>query len=271
MTERRDFIVTLRNAGRQFLNSAIPVLESQRSQAKVDLYDPVADEVIGGLLARVFRFLQVYLLDFHLWAEDLSAVVLRMMLESVFYMRFLTQQNRPEVFLGFQKYGIGQEKLYKMQLRKLLEDGKLTDAPELRRFIDSDSDEEVADELVNVTLKNFEDIRKLATGAGSKDQYVVYYQPDSVIVHGHWPALHRYYLQRCREPLHRLHLQPTFRLPQLDPQMERAFDLFVQAYDLWITRYGLEDLVTPLIQEYIKRWNAALKDEEPQASNGERE
>jgi hypothetical protein len=253
MSDQPDFIIGYRECGRKFLESVIPVLEAQRAYAKVDLYDPVGDEVFGGLFARVFRFLQTFVLDYHLWADDLGRVVLRMMLEAVFYMRFLAEQNQPELFLAFQKYGIGQEKLYKMQLRKLLEEGKLKDSSELREFIDSDSDEEIADELVNVRLKNFEDLRKLATDAGMKDDYVLHYQPDSTIVHGQWPALRRYYLEMCCEPLHRLHLQPSFGLPPLNPRLlERAFWLFTDAYELWIKRYALQDNVTPLVDQYFE-------------------
>jgi hypothetical protein len=57
MSEPHDFIVHFRECGRKFLDSAVPVLEAQRNSAKIDLYEPVADEVVGGLFARVFRFL----------------------------------------------------------------------------------------------------------------------------------------------------------------------------------------------------------------------
>ena len=60
-------------------------------------------EVMGGLFARVFRFLNTFLVDVHLWAVDLGHVVLRMMLESVFYMRFLSTHNQPELYLEFQR------------------------------------------------------------------------------------------------------------------------------------------------------------------------
>ncbi len=183
-----DFIMHFRGCGREFLKSAIPKLEAQRAEAKPDLYDPVIDEVLGGLFARVFRFLQTFVVDFHLWADDLGRVVLRMMLEAVFYMRFVNRENQLELCRAFQKYGIGQEKLYKMQLRKLLEDGKIKDSPELREFIDSESDEEVWDEVVSVSLKNFEDMRKIASAAGMRDEYVLEYQPDSTVLHGHWPC-----------------------------------------------------------------------------------
>lgn len=58
-------IVKLRHCGRNFLNAAIPLLEQQREEAKIDLYQPVADEVLGGLFARVFRYCQIFLLDYH--------------------------------------------------------------------------------------------------------------------------------------------------------------------------------------------------------------
>jgi hypothetical protein len=251
MTERQEMIVKYRLAGRNFLSATVPLLEEQRSLAKVDLYEPVVDEVLGGLFARVFRYLQTFLLDYHLWAGDLGRVVLRMMLESVFYMRFLSNQNQTELYLEFQRYGIGQEKLYKLQLRKLMDEGKLEDTPELREFIASDSDEEISDELVNVQLKNFEDLRKLAGSAGMADDYVLHYQPDSVHVHGHWPALRQLYLETCREPLHRLHLQPSFRLPALDSRLVvRAMILMGDAYDMWRTRYGFDDVLEPLIGKY---------------------
>lgn len=278
MSERQDFIVGIRNCGRKFLDSAIPVLEAQRAAANLGLYEPVADEVMGGLFARVFRFLQTFLLDYHLWADDIGRVVLRMMLESIFYLRFLAEQDESELFLAFQRYGIGQEKLYKLQLRKLLEEGKLKDSPELREFIDSDSDEEIADELVNVRLKNFEDLRKVATDANMKDDYVLHYQPDSVIVHGHWPALRRYYLQACQEPLHRLHLQPRFGLPHLNPGLlDRAMSLFRDAYELWVKRYGLEDQITPLVDQYVSGCDAVIaeqashKDQDANADNRSQE
>ena len=278
MSERQDFIVGIRNCGRKFLDSAVPVLEAQCAAANQDLYEPVADEVMGGLFARVFRFLQTFVLDYHLWADDMGRVVLRMMLESIFYLRFLAEQDQSELFLAFQRYGIGQQKLYKLQLRKLLEEGKLTDFPELREFIDSESDEEIADELVNVRLKNFEDLRKVATDANMKDDYVLHYQPGSVIVHGHWPALRRYYLQICQEPLHRLHLQPNFGLPQLNPRLlDRAMSLFMDAYELWAKRYGLEDQISPLVDQYVAGCDAVIaeqashKDQDANADNSAQE
>ena len=100
MASDRSFIPKFRDSGRKFLNAAIPILEQQRAETAVDLYQPVRDEVLGGLFARVFGFLQTFVLDFHLWADDLGQVVLRMMLESVIYMKFLAAENGSDAYLG---------------------------------------------------------------------------------------------------------------------------------------------------------------------------
>jgi hypothetical protein len=144
-----------------------------------------------------------------------------------------------------------------LQLRKLLEEGRITESAELRSFIDSDCDEEVSDLLLEVRLKNFEDLRKLSEAAGSKEEYVLYYQPESIIAHGHWPALREFYLESCQEPLHRWHLQPKFRLPSLDPSLlGQAVDLFATAYGIWIKKSGIPDVMEPLIDRYFEELEA---------------
>jgi hypothetical protein len=148
-----------------------------------------------------------------------------------------------------------------MQLRKLLEEDKISDSTELREYIDSESDEEISDEFVNVRLKNFEDLRKLSISAGMREAYVIHYQPESTVVHGHWPALRRYYLEACREPLHRLHLQPSLGLPPLNPRLIlRAFTLFADSYQIWITHYKLPDLMSPLVDKYLERCDEITKE-----------
>ena len=268
MTERQEMIVKLRHCGRKFLDAAIPLLESQRIQANIDLYEPEADEVLGGLFARVFRYCQTFLLDYHLWSVDLGQAVLRMMLESVFYMNFLSYHNEHPMYVAFQRYGIGQEKLYRLQLRKLIEEGSIEEIPRLREFVETDSDEEIPDELINVTLKNFMDLRKVAEDAGMKQEYVLQYQPESVITHGHWPALRRFHLERCNEPLHRMHYQPYFGIPALDESLRlRALLQLEQAYEIWRSRYGLEDGLGALVEEYLNCCDAGTPSET--SSDGE--
>jgi len=108
------------------------------------------------------------------------------------------------------------------------------------------------------------DLRKLATDANMKDDYVLHYQPDSIVVHGHWPALRSYYLQMCSEPLHRMHLQPTFQLPELNPSLlDRAFELFMDAYGLWAEKYGLEDQLSPLVSQYFEECGEGMTEHAP--------
>ena len=75
MIDRRDFIVRTRDAGRDLADQLIQVLEEQSEMASLGLYEPVEDEVLGGLFARVFRFLHTFILDYHLWADDFGRVV----------------------------------------------------------------------------------------------------------------------------------------------------------------------------------------------------
>ena len=146
MSERQlKLITSLRQCGREFLGSAIPIVSSQAETVHVDLHDPLVDEVVGGLFARVFRFLQTMVLDYHLLSQDLGQAVLRMMLESLIYLKFLITQKNLDVFAEFKKYGIGQDKLYKLQLKRLLDEGRLRDSADLREYIDSPSDDAPAD------------------------------------------------------------------------------------------------------------------------------
>jgi hypothetical protein len=76
MSGSHDFIVGFRNSGRKFLDSAIPVLEMQRDAATVDLYEPAADEVVGGLFARVASFRPSFLIfisGLTIWARSFFA------------------------------------------------------------------------------------------------------------------------------------------------------------------------------------------------------
>jgi hypothetical protein len=144
----------------------------------------------------------------------------------------------------------------------------LKDTPELREFVESNSDEEIEDELVNVQLKNFMDIRKVAGDASMATDYVMHYQPDSVYVHDHWPVLRNLYLETCREPLHRMHLQPYFGLPPLDSTLvARAMLLMGDAYDIWRERYGLEDALEPVVTSYGLEIQQAISEVEAQTSN----
>jgi len=184
MGERHiKFISSLRDCGRRFVDAAVPLLESQRDHVHLDLHNPIADEIINGLFARNFRFLQTFVLDYHMWADDVGRSILRMMIETLFYLKFLLKENKPELFSEFRKYGIGQEKLFKVQLRKFMEEGRIKETDELHSYIDSDSDDEISDELVNIKLSHFENLHAIAEKSGLGEYYNLYFQPYSTVVH----------------------------------------------------------------------------------------
>jgi hypothetical protein len=257
-----DPVVMMQHYGIELCEALETVLTQQSQQVHRNLYSPVADEVTNGLLSRNFRLLQSMVTDYQFWSDDLGKVVLRMMLESLIYMKYLVSENSEEQFMAFQQYGIGQERLFKLQLRKLWEEGRIEKTEDLKSFIESDSDEEISDEVTKIRIDNFENLRELAERTGLKDEYLLYYQPFSVIVHGHWPALTRYYLQRCTEPLHRLHFIPNFEVPRFSlGLLPRALLFFSDTYDVWTSRYGLEDKITSVLDSYGEKARELLERE----------
>lgn len=245
-------IDNLVNNGRNTADKLIKVLEIQQDNIVLDIYSKERDEVLNGLFFRVFRFYHSFLISFHFWAADIAEMLSRTMLESVIYMRFLTKNNKEELFKEFVKYGIGQEKLFKAHLATLIDEKKVRSTQELVDYINSASDDEVWDELVSIKLSNFENLNKLADQAGSKYEYTVRYQPYSITEHGHWPALKRYYLKRCNNPLHRFHFIGSARLPNIDLSFLFSItSLFYESYSIWRNVYKLDDEVKPILDMYI--------------------
>lgn len=258
-----DVIDEFRNCGRDAADKIIAVLESQQEKIEIDTYSRHKDEVVNGLFFRVFRFYHSFLISFHFWAADISEMTYRTMLESLFYLKFLTHENKEDLYKEFVKYGIGQEKLFKAHLGTLLDEKKVVSSPELIDYINSGSDDEIWDELISIKLSNFENLNKLAEKIDSKYDYTVHYQPYSITEHGQWPALKRFYLKRCKNPLHRYHFIGNARLPYMDLSfLFSTSNLFYDAYLIWIKTYGLPDEVKSIIDEYAECVGKIKKPEE---------
>ena len=177
----------------------------------------------------------------------------RTMLESLIYLKFMTKEDKDDIYREFIKYGIGQKKLFKAHLAGLIDEKKIESTQDLVDYVNLSTDDEIWDELVAIKLANFDNIRKLADATDLKYEYPLYYQPYSITEHGQWPALKRFYLKRCKNPLHRLHFIGNARLPSLDLTfLMSTTNLFYEAYAVWIKVYGLEDEVKPILEEYAK-------------------
>ncbi len=258
-----DFTGKIASLGRELIDEVIKVIEEQQKEIKVDLFSPEKDQVINGLFFRTLRFYHSFVISFHFWSMDMSEIITRSMLESKYYLKFLLDNDKEEFYQEFVKYGIGQEKLYKLHLARLIDEGKIEKTDSLVDFIDSQSDDEIWDELVSIKLKNFDDIRKIADSIGEKDSYSLEYQPYSITIHGQWPALRKFYLRRCEDPLHRFHYIGTTQLPPLDPRtLFQTEAIFYDTYLLWIKHYGLEDKIKPLLDNYAKKLDSIFSMEE---------
>lgn len=252
-TQKRqtDFIEEFRNYGRNTADSIIEILETQQEKIDLDTYSREKDEVVNGLFFRIFRFYHSFLIDFHFWASDVAEIMYRTILESLIYLEFLANEDNEELYKEFVKYGIGQEKLFKAHLATMIDEKKIKSTPEIVNYVNSSSDDEFWDELVSIKLTNFDNIKKLADRTYLKYDYPLHYQPYSITEHGQWPALKRYYLKRCKNPLHRYHFIGNAHLPNLDLSfLVSITNLFYAAYSTWIKIYGLPDEAKSILEAY---------------------
>ncbi len=244
------------NRGRIMIDDVLEIIRNQVDNQQVNIYEPEENEVINGLFFRVLRFYHSYVISFHFWAEDMHRIITRTIIESFIYLSYLINTNKKEIYLEFIKYGIGQEKLYKLQLAKLIEEKKIQPSSEIIDYINSDSDEEIWDELISIKLKNFEDLRKLSNKINESELYSIKYQPYSDVIHGHWMALKKYYLKKCSNPMHRFHYIPNFILPNINPiGLVEITNLFYQCYLLWIKKNNFENKIEKVIDSYLNDLN----------------
>lgn len=233
------------------------VIVSQYKSIKIELFDPTEDEIINGLLSRNYRFFSSFLISPSFWAGDIGEIISRSMLETNIYLLWLLKKNDKSLYLDFKKYGIGQEKKYKAKLIDYVNDGTLEIKEQDTRFaeyLNEDTDKEIWDELVDIELKNFENIRGLADEVNLKYEYDTLYEPASSVVHGHYNSLAKYYLKLCRNPLHRFHYVPNFGFPPLAlKSIMVGADQFFVTYEAWRKHYKLDDKISNIYTDYLEK------------------
>jgi len=208
----------------------------------IDLRDPERHEVVCGLATRSYRAVRALLRAPHLWTGDHSAYTLRLLFETEIYLKWL-EAGGLEEFIRFKDYGLGKLKLMR-RVSADFEDSLGDDAPEiLTRLVDQlteDTGGDWGDALQEVNLDtNFagKNARTMAEELGEIEAYRILYQPTSGVVHGEWWVVSEYAMQRCMNPLHRLHEVPKVsEMPPMDGVSEmilgRFNDLMSLAEDL---------------------------------------
>jgi hypothetical protein len=188
-------------------------LENAGMQYQYDLYDPGKDEILMGLLARVVRLYILIAEDSNLWARDISAIILRCLVDTAITFSYLTEKGSDQDFRNFREYGEGQEKLLLLHLQD-----NYPDAASLEGRTPADISEELGGftpELIEIELGHWtkKDARQLAKSVGMEEYYRLVYSPASNDLHGSWLSLKHSSLWRCAEPLHRYHRLPAYSQP----------------------------------------------------------
>ena len=224
--------------GDDFAKTIIEALDKNGSQARsylahlstklrIDLYDPLADEILFGLLGRVTRLYCLLLETPQLWARDTSGIVLRCLAETAISFAYLVKHGSKDEFEKFREHGEGQEKLLMLHLQDNHPSSKTLDGLTSEQIAEQLGD--FPTELLNIELGHWskKDTRRLAQEAGVDDLYRLVFTPASGDVHGTWVSLKRSNLVSCAEVLHRFHRLPSFVEPPFFVQVvEVARELY---------------------------------------------
>ncbi|HEV2032761.1 MAG TPA: DUF5677 domain-containing protein [Candidatus Dormibacteraeota bacterium] len=227
---------------------AVTEFEAAWPRMPIDLYEPTFEETLTALAARQVRFFWLMSNDPHLWQPDLGSITLRGMTDGLVNLRLIATGG-VDAAKRFQEHSMGNLKLQKLHIEKLIDSGALPAdwedrASELQGMIDLHKWEETI--AIDLGAWNNETARENAVSADLKAEYDLYYARGSAHVHGEWSALLETVVAVCQEPLHRFHQVP--HPPMLIPRSPRflidAIDLLRSSFRTWseTTHAPLPDL-----------------------------
>ena len=237
------------------------------SKLTMDLYDPVRDEVLCGLFARVTRLYVLMLEDVNLWARDTSGIMLRCIADTAISYCYLVRCGTAEDFKAFVEYGEGQTKLLMLHLQDTYPEDKSLEGlsvEELSQELGGTTPEFLSVELGHWTKK---DTRRLARDAGMERLYRLVFNPTSGDLHGTWWSLRGCNLSRCVEPLHRFHQLPSFSEPPFFPVMtDIATEVFRHCLSVGLEELGYPDPIghTCLVVEAIE--DSGMEEGDPEST-----
>ena len=176
-----------------------------------DIYDPDRYEVLTGLVARVLRYLSVYIGYPPLWTMEHGAPLLRAVVETRIIVGYLGHaESETDLFRRFKAYGMGHLKLLKLHFEEYLaaEEDPPEDMIAYVDYLEALVNQDIMEEFQDINLgRNFagKDMRKIATEVGLERDYRLLFAPASSNVHGEWSVIDEYVLERCLNPLHMGH------------------------------------------------------------------
>lgn len=213
----------LRGLVMDLMGSFVEALET----ARADLYSQERQEVVSGLVSRAGRDLIAVLGAPSLWCLEHSAHIMRMLVETKIYLRWMGLQD-PGIYKQFQEYGAGKAKLYAEILDEIPDHvrqaGFDESIEELRRLSRNDNLLDLRTVDTRDTFSGTTSIRGMAEEGGLLDLYRYTYTMSSGIAHSEWWSIEEHAMERCHNVLHGMHLIPNLSInPGGDVELARAW------------------------------------------------
>jgi len=251
------------NIVRGYQEQLFKEVEGLWSKIKIDISNPIKDEVLGGLIARQARLASVIISNDILWTLDLGRIILRCMVDTHITLAWLIKKGKEEDYDNFIEYGLGQEKLLLEHLKIRIDKSdsefknKSDEIEERKNWVNS----QLLTDFLPVNVGNWitKNVRKMAEEADCIDIYNLSYTPFSTAVHGMWNTLARINLKFCINPLHKFHRIPSLEEPPI------YFGIIIQAAEImglsfseWLTSKGTKSFTPTSSEKLIKEMKNIL-------------
>jgi hypothetical protein len=237
-------------------------LRDRQMQARLDLWEPTADEVRLGLAARAYRLLYEVIDDPNMWGTTGAAHIVRSIIDTRIVTAWLLSKNDSEMYERFRDYGLGKSKLYKLHLEDYIDQHADAELEVLRDVLEREVNAEILEEFQEIDLGgtfSAKSIRNMADEAGMKPVYTLNYQPLSAEAHGEWGSLRRYDLDVCTNPLHRFHRVGRFTRSAPNGSILLLHMAFGYARDTITDVYAHYDIdVGDAFEACVEEMNAAI-------------
>ncbi len=171
----------------------------------------------------------------NLWKGATSRLILRSIAEVYITCSYLIKNDTPDTWRGFREYGSGKVKQSYLKLRDLTSTPSFVNI----KLMEEIANEDKWEEFVSIELGHWDktNLREMSEDAKCKEVYDKYYDWTSAYTHGNWGAIRESVIDKCFNPLHRLHIFPSMVIHKLPSAIHDAIDLTNQLLDLLESQY----------------------------------
>ncbi len=158
-------------------------------------------------------------------------LLLRPLVESFITFSYLLKKEStvPEIWDEFRSYGTGQLKLIYLKTKESKKKSACIDEDRISSL--ANEDEWI--EFISINLGHWTEnnLRTMSEEIQQKEIYDNYYSYTSGYLHSNWAAIRESVMQKCINPLHRLHRLPEYEMPIMNSVLKDAYFLVNQSLD----------------------------------------